>query len=140
MGMAATGVVAAVGIINGARVGFVVVAIIVAVVVPEAVIFIFVLILVFVCLCEIRRCMSSMDGKLPKGRDGGWRDALVSSRYATGSWSRATERYGRHGWCLKPERLCRSVQQQQQQLEARPVCLSALSRERHGGDLQGRSK
>lgn len=61
----------------------------------------------------------------------------MSSRYATGSWSRATERYGRHGWCLKPERLCRSVQQQQQrqrqQLEARPVCLSALSRERHGG-------
>lgn len=68
--MAATGVVAAVGIINGARVGFVVVAIIVAVVIPEAVIFIFVLILILVCLCKVRRGMSSMDGKLAKRRDG----------------------------------------------------------------------
>lgn len=68
--MAATGVVAAVGIINGAWVGFVVVAIIVAVVIPEAVIFIFVLILILVCLCKVRRGMSSMDGKLAKRRDG----------------------------------------------------------------------
>lgn len=68
--MAATGVVAAVGIINGARVGFVVIAVVVAVVIPEAVVFIFVLIFVLVCLCKVRRCMSSMDGKLAKRRDG----------------------------------------------------------------------
>lgn len=135
--MAATGVVAAAGIIKRARVGSDVVAIVVAVVIPEAVVFIFVLILVLVCLCKVRRCMSSMDGELPKRRDGGRRDALVSSRYATGSWSRATERYGRHG--AGSRSACVDQCSGQQVWSETRLSLSTQPRA-PWGDLQGRSK
>jgi hypothetical protein len=65
----------------------------------EAVTFVFVLVLVVICFGKVRRGVSAMDGKCPKWRHGRRRDALVSSRGATGSWTRAPQRYGRHVLC-----------------------------------------